>query len=86
MRQTQVLGRLNPFVDPGRRHPDVREDDVGPLGFHRGEQRVQVAGRGNDLDVGMRLEQPARALADEIVVVGEHETNRHPSSLGRLRQ
>ena len=32
---------------------------------------------GDDLDLGMRLEQAPDALAHEVVVLGEHETDRH---------
>ena len=60
-----------------RRHADVRDDDVRPLGVDRSEQRVEVAAHGRDLEVGLRLEQPPDALADEVVVLGEHEPDRH---------
>jgi len=79
----QEVGRADALVGPGRRHPDVGDDDVRPLGLDCGEQRVQVVAGGDDLDVGLRLEQAARALADEVVVVGDDDAQRHARSLGR---
>ena len=49
----------------------------GSLRVDRVEQRVEVAAHGGDLEVGLRLEQAPHALADEVVVVGQHEPDRH---------
>ena len=38
---------------------------------------------GHDLEVGLRLEQPPDALADEVVVLGEHEPDRHGARIRR---
>ena len=49
----------------------------GRARLDRGEQRVEVAADGDDLELGLRLEQAPHALADEVVVLGEHEADRH---------
>ena len=49
----------------------------------RGEQRLEVAADGDDLDVRLRLEQTTDALADEVVVVGEHDADRHERRIRR---
>ena len=43
----------------------------------RGEERLEVVARCDDLDLGPRLEQTTQPLADEVVVLGEHEADRH---------
>ena len=43
----------------------------------RVEQRVEVPAHGDDLEVGLRLEQAPHSLADEVVVVGQHDPDRH---------
>ena len=43
----------------------------------RGEQRIEVAADGDDLEVGLAREQPRDALTDEVVVFSEHDSNRH---------
>ena len=59
------------------RHADVRDDDVGLLGLDRLEQRVEVLANRCDLEVVSSREQPSQGLADEVVVIGEHEPDRH---------
>ena len=74
---------LDAFVGAARRHADVRDDDVRPLCFDRREQRVEVAARRRDLEVGPRLEQAPDAFADEVVVLREHEPDRHGERIRR---
>ena len=76
IRLAQSLGGLDPLVGVARRHADVGDDDIRPLSVDRGEQRVEIAADGRDLEVGMRLEQAPDALTDEVVVLGEHEPDR----------
>ena len=38
---------------------------------------VEVAADGGDLEVRLRLEQAPDALAHEVVILGEHESDRH---------
>ena len=47
----------------------------------RGEQRVVVARRRDDLDVGLRVEQADDAFAHEVVVLGDDDPDRHPRRL-----
>ena len=57
VRLAQPLGSLNPLVVVTRRHADVGDDDVRLLRLDRGEQRVEVAADGRDLELRPRLEQ-----------------------------
>ena len=77
MRLAQARRGLDALVDAVRRHADVGDDDVGPLGVDGREQRVEIAADGDDLDLRLGLEQAAYTLADEVVVVGEHDPDRH---------
>ena len=79
----QPIGGLDPFVEPARRHPDVGDDDVRPLCLDGGEQRWEVAAHGSDLEVGPRLEQAPYAFADEVVILREHEPDRHGERIRR---
>ena len=83
MRLAQAFGGLDALVGVSRRHADVGDDDVRPLRVHRIEQGAQVATRSDDLEVGLRLEQPPNALSDEIVILGENEPNRHGQRIRR---
>ena len=77
VRFAQPHGSLDPLVGVARRHADVGHDDVRPLCSDRREQRVEVTADGGDLEVGRRLEQAPDALSDEVMVLGEHEPDRH---------
>jgi hypothetical protein len=83
MRLTQSLRRLDPLVGVPRRHADVREDHVRFLGIDRGKQGVQIAARRRDLDVVPRLEQTPDALADDQVILGEDDPERHVRRIRR---
>ena len=50
--------------------------DVRPSRLDRSEQRIEIATRGDDVEVGLCREQAPDALADEVVVLGEHQANR----------
>ena len=60
-----------------RRHPDVGDDDVRALAIDGLEQRVEVPTDRRDLEAGLRVEQPPDALADEVMVFGEHDADGH---------
>ena len=40
-------------------------------------KRVEVAADGGNLEFGLRLEQSPHPLADEVVVVGQHQPDGH---------
>jgi hypothetical protein len=82
MRLTEALRSPDPLVRVARRHANVGYDDVRSLGVDRGEQGVEVAAHGCDLEVGLRLEQAPDSFTHEVVIVGEHESDRHA---GRIR-
>jgi hypothetical protein len=54
-----------------------------PLAIDGLEQRVEVPGDCHDFKSGLRLEQAPDAFADEIVVLGEHEPDRHGRRIRR---
>ncbi len=45
-----------------------------------GEQRVEISADRDNLDLRVGLEQAAYSLAGEVVVVCEHNPNRHETS------
>ena len=47
------------------------------------EQRLEVAADGDDLEPGLGLEQAPHALADEVVVLREHDPDRHGRRIRR---
>src|SRR5581483_11938312 len=69
--------RLDALIRSGRRHPDVRHDDVGALGVDGREERREIAARRDDLHLGMRLEKLPHAFSDEIVILREDQPDRH---------
>ena len=75
--------RLNPLIRVSRRHTDVRNDDVGAFCSDGGEQRVEVAAHRNDLEPVLSLEHTPEALADEVLVFSENDSDRHCLRIGR---
>src|SRR6185436_2022203 len=73
----QLVRGAHAFVDAGRRHADVGEDDVGPLGVDGGDELVVVAARADDLDALLRLQEPDDPLAHEVAVLRDHHPGRH---------
>ena len=78
VRLAEPQGGLDALVAIAGRHANVRDDDVGALSVDRGEQGVEVVAHGRDLELLLRLEQTPNALADEVLIFGEHEPDRHP--------
>jgi hypothetical protein len=66
------VGGLDALQVVGR-HADVREHHVGRETTDRVEKLFGVPHRGNDLDLTGVLEQPARALANQVVVLCDHD-------------
>ena len=77
---TRVLGEVRVAGDPPGRfdavdagHPDVHQDDVGPVPPDRGD-RVEPVGRlAGQPEVVLALDQGAQAEADQILVVGDED-------------
>jgi hypothetical protein len=77
MRFPQALGGADPLVGTLRWHADVGDDDVRSFRIDRSEQRIEVTSHGCDFELRYRLEQLPDPLADEVVVLGQHEPDRH---------
>ena len=73
----EPIRRLDPLVAVAGRHPDVGDDHVRTLRLYRGEQGVEVAANGRDLELGICFEQPSDALAHEEMIIGDHQPERH---------
>ena len=85
----------DPLAVPGRRHPQVGDDDVRRLAVDRLEQGVAVAADGRDRDPVQPAQHLADRLAHQVGVVGErdrqlvahrHENLPSPSSGGVVYQ
>jgi hypothetical protein len=65
------------------RHADVGDHHVRPFSIDGREQRVEVPANRGDLKSGLPLEQAPDAFTDEVVVLGEHEADRHRRRIRR---
>ena len=83
VRLAQALGDLDALVRVVRRHADVGDDDVRALAIDGLEQRLEVAAGRRDLEPGLGLEQAPYAFADEVVVLREHDPDRHGRRIRR---
>ena len=70
------LRRPEALVGVGRRHPDVDDRDVRAMLADGLQERVGVAGLGDDLEAGLG-QQPRDPLAQQERVVGEDEPQGH---------
>ncbi len=77
VRLAQPLGGLNPLVGVARRHADVGDDDVRRSASTAASSESRSPQTAATSRSGSRLEQPPDALTDEVVVLGEHEPDRH---------
>jgi hypothetical protein len=80
MRRAQSIRGLDPLIDAGRRHANVGEHDIGLFLLHRGKQRLEITADGHDVNLGLSPEQTLYSLANEVMVVGEDNTDRHCGS------
>ena len=78
----QELARGGQAVDDG--HVDVHEHDVGVLLEADALDFEAVAGFADDGDAALELEEGLEALAEELVVVGQDDTNVVGAAAGRL--
>ena len=62
-------------VEPG--HLDVEQRDVGPVFEHRGHDLVAAPDLGHDLEVVLERQQRDERGADERLVVGDQQPDRH---------
>jgi hypothetical protein len=76
-RLAQPLSGLDPLVAASRRHANVGQDDIGARGLDRFQQRIEIAARRRHLEVMLRLEEPADAFTHEVVVLRQHDPDRH---------
>ena len=76
-------GGLDALGPVGGGHPDVGQNDVGLVLGHRGQQLAEVRGRGHQLHVLDLAEQGRGTLANQVVVLGEHDAQAH--DLGSYR-
>lgn len=67
----------DPFVRVTRRHPDVRDHDVGTEPLDRFEEAVEVIAGRHDLDRRRCSQYLLYALADDQAVVSEDDANGH---------
>jgi hypothetical protein len=58
-------------------------DDIGLLGLDGSEERVEIAAAGDELKLGLRLQQAPDALAHEVTVLSEDQPDRHRPSIRR---
>ena len=71
---------------PGRleavhhRHPNVHQHHVGPFAGGECNRLGAVARLADHLDVGLAGEQHREAAADERLVVGDHDSDRHATT------
>src|SRR5439155_10033234 len=66
-------GRIDPFLCVCRWHPDVGEHDVWLVRLDRREERIEVDGRGDDVDPIRGSEQRSRSFTDEVTVLGDDQ-------------
>ena len=83
VRLTQTYGGLDPLIRLAGRHAYVGEHDIGMLGFDQGVKGVEIAACPDDLEIGLRAEQPDDPLANEVAVLGENHPDRHGSTIRR---
>ena len=76
MLAAQLERRSQPVVLVVGRHLDVDYGHVGPVRARPSQEILCVPGLGHDLDA-RPLEYPGDALAQEDVILADHDTNRH---------
>ena len=64
--------RFEPFGRMRRRHPNVNDDELGPVLADERQQLVRVAGLTDNLEVGP-LQEARQTFAQENVVVGDDD-------------
>ena len=78
-RVAQLDRRAQAVVLVGRRHLDVDDGDVGAMRARAAQEVVGVAGLRDDLEAGA-LEDARDPLAQQDVVLADHDPNRHDAN------
>ena len=73
MRRPDLAGGADPLVGVRGRHPDVGQHRVGLQRLDFGEQFVVRCGGSDDLHAFVLGEEGRDSLADEVVILGEHD-------------
>lgn len=71
-----LAGELDALGGEGRRHADVEQGDVGPVGGDLPPQLVGALRGGHDLELGLRGEHRPGPLPDQVVVLRDHDADR----------
>ena len=82
MLRADPLRRVDALGGERGRHPDVGEDGVGPVLGHRAVERLGVGHGLQQVDAVGLGEEPGDPLADQVVVVGEDDADRHGLTVG----
>ena len=77
MLRSNPLGCVDALGRVRRRHSNVRQDDIGKLLLHRSQKLVEVGGRRHQVDILDACKEGRCTLPDEVVVLGEHNAQRH---------
>jgi hypothetical protein len=74
---------LDSLVQISRWHPDVGDHHVRSLALDGRKQRIEVLADRGDLEIRLCLEQAPDAFAEEVVILGEHDADRHGRRIRR---
>ncbi len=85
LRLPQLERGPDALVGSRRRHADVGQHDVGPVGGRGREQLVVGAARTDHFHLGARVEQLHDAFAHEQVVLGDQDPQHHSARLSGCR-
>ena len=77
MRAPQLVGGADAFVGTSRGHADVGDDHIGGVLLDALEERRQVGSDTDELEVALSGEEATHAVAQQDVVLGQHDPDRH---------
>lgn len=78
--RAQLAADDDSLVAVRRRHPQVGEHDIGTVCRNPRPHVVQARALGHVRDVGVVAQEPRESLAEEGVVLGEEDADRHTRS------
>ena len=82
MPAADLVGRLDALHLMRRRHADVGDHGVGEQLVDPGEELVGPVDGGDHLDLAVQLEHRPHPLAVHLVVLGDHDPQRHDATVG----